>query len=469
MTVPTLPTSGEAAWAPQIPAKELSRSAAIMAAYIRSCFQKNSTSEICLKRGTVQSGRKLSAVVEGLLIEGNKQQYLGDLTMAQATAVQGVWQIIEENQLLETLNELQKLRTMLPDAAPIALTVIPKKATPKGHVPQKFLQLRAELEAIDELRMVQWGDTFLACKNQNGDEWAEITFPGQNRSWVDIAIELVTAYLVSPVNWISDQVTLKPIVQQPTRSQQSPTRSATASQPDGASKAQITKIHNPDQEGLFLLHHAAIAGDTKEAESLLKKGAATEVKDRNGNTPLHLAIKHEQLEMAHLLISYRANPNHRNYLFNTPLHLAAEVKSAPLISALIDLGADTEIANHRGMTALHVAVRIGCQPCVKALIAANANIEAAMDQGVRPLHLAGWFGHVALVAFLVEQSAELDATDGDGNTALHFAAYNSQVKTIKNLINMGANMQIRNRSGASYLHGVSQGYQQEIFNFMEKE
>ena len=94
---------------------------------------------------------------------------------------------------------------------------------------------------------------------------------------------LLQSYLIDPDSWITDDLSFKPILHKASTPQKSVP--ASPSNRGNVSTRQVTQIHNPDQEGLFLLHHAATKGDLKEAERLLKMGAATEVKDRDGNTP----------------------------------------------------------------------------------------------------------------------------------------------------------------------------------------
>ncbi len=54
--------------------------------------------------------------------------------------------------------------------------------------------------------------------------------------------------------------------------------------------AEVNVIENDDKLGCSPLHYAAKSGSTKLCELLLKNGAKINFKNKNGDTPLHLAI-----------------------------------------------------------------------------------------------------------------------------------------------------------------------------------
>ena len=60
---------------------------------------------------------------------------------------------------------------------------------------------------------------------------------------------------------------------------------------------------------------------TKTVKFLLKIGADTNIKNHSGDTPLHIAARHEMEYIAMLLLHYNADANLRNNRNETPLDL----------------------------------------------------------------------------------------------------------------------------------------------------
>jgi len=77
-----------------------------------------------------------------------------------------------------------------------------------------------------------------------------------------------------------------------------------------------------------LLHFAARLGEVGLARRLLDSGVSPNLRDEEGNTPLHLALRHGRV--AYLLLERGADPTAKNRLGLTPLFLARERGAHPL-------------------------------------------------------------------------------------------------------------------------------------------
>ena len=82
-------------------------------------------------------------------------------------------------------------------------------------------------------------------------------------------------------------------------------------------------------------------------QELIKCGADVNVKDNNGNTPLHFA---QTKEIAENLIKYGANVNARNKQGETPLHITRDNDIAVV---LFENYADVTIKDNKGRTPLN--------------------------------------------------------------------------------------------------------------------
>ncbi len=104
----------------------------------------------------------------------------------------------------------------------------------------------------------------------------------------------------------------------------------------------------------------ALCGQTERALALLARGAVVGAKDGDGNTPLHLACRHQGVqatEMAMALVDRGADIEARDGAGNTPLHLAVHLRhrSTEMALALLDRGADIEAKDGAGKTPLYLA------------------------------------------------------------------------------------------------------------------
>jgi hypothetical protein len=72
------------------------------------------------------------------------------------------------------------------------------------------------------------------------------------------------------------------------------------------------------------LQSASAAGDLAQATRLLDQGAAVDVRDTQGRTPLSLAVAQNRIEVVRLLLARGADPNAADNAGVTPLQLAKD-------------------------------------------------------------------------------------------------------------------------------------------------
>jgi ankyrin repeat protein len=228
--------------------------------------------------------------------------------------------------------------------------------------------------------------------------------------------------------------------------------------------------------------------------------------DADGTTPLHWAVRANDLDAAQRLIRAGANPDAANRYGVTPLSLAAENASAPLIQALLQAGAhptgailmtaartgNAEVvrmlladdnkngtdANARetslGETALMWAAAENHPEAVRALIEHGADSNARSETLVYPkdrfglegvttilprgswtaLMYAARQGSLEAAQALAESGADLNLADPDGTTALELAILNGHFDTAATLTEKGADPNIADVAGMAALYAA---------------
>ncbi|KAL1515898.1 hypothetical protein AB1Y20_002512 [Prymnesium parvum] len=104
-----------------------------------------------------------------------------------------------------------------------------------------------------------------------------------------------------------------------------------------------------------LLVTAASRGDYARVKEFLDHGALSTARNHNLLTALHWTVTLGHLDIAVLLVERGANVNAKAADGNTPLHMAAREGDAELADFLLGVGADPALLNGQNQTALEVA------------------------------------------------------------------------------------------------------------------
>jgi len=187
-----------------------------------------------------------------------------------------------------------------------------------------------------------------------------------------------------------------------------------------------------------------------------EKGVDVNAQDKYNQTPLHLAVGRENLEIVKFLVlEGKANVNAEEADGKTPLHLAATYNnSIEVAKFLVANGAKVNATNKWGYTPLHNAVGGKNIELVKYLVLeGKANVDARDGYGGTPLHTAVRNGQSAeIIDFLVsEGKANVNAKDNDGSTPLHSAAMKKNAKFAEILISKGADINAKDNRGLTPL------------------
>ena len=188
-----------------------------------------------------------------------------------------------------------------------------------------------------------------------------------------------------------------------------------------------------DDEHLIFCHsalHAAVASghDQVVTRLLSEKHNALDCLDYSGRTPLHEAVKKNNMIIVNLLLEKQSRMIHNKCKHWQKLHLIDSSERERYYEGVCDCG----------YTPLHVAARYDHHQLAALLIRKGARVDDRDCSGATPLHIAARYDHHQLAALLIRKGARVDDKDCNGFTPLHIAALNGLADTVNVLLQVNA-------------------------------
>lgn len=175
----------------------------------------------------------------------------------------------------------------------------------------------------------------------------------------------------------------------------------------------LQNINAVDDLGNTSLHIAAIKNHTKIFSILFGKGAKLDIKNKEGHTPLDLAVREENMDIFKTLSNYLKFAALKG---GTKLHILAFFNYIKEAQSLLE--------THEG----------------------QQDINKGDEVGNTPLHIAAEKNHIAMVALLLENGADPCAKNRDGYTPIDLAVLEEHNIITKKLLSAAPNfIQISNR------------------------
>ena len=160
---------------------------------------------------------------------------------------------------------------------------------------------------------------------------------------------------------------------------------------DAQDSERIQHAVNPaDPEGRTPLHRAAEKGSYLGVHRLLQEGTDPNITDKEGRTPLHSAAGSiEGSEAVERLLQTGADPNFsQDSRGETPLHLAVRHDNGPSVDHLLEARAHPGVADSEGRTPLHRAAENCAAGITEKLLKAGADPNVRDNAGRTPLDRA---------------------------------------------------------------------------------
>jgi ankyrin repeat protein len=196
--------------------------------------------------------------------------------------------------------------------------------------------------------------------------------------------------------------------------------------------------------------------------------AAVNAVEPDGTTPLHLAVRAGDVEMAQLLLRAGANSNAANRYGVTALQLAAVNGDPAMLTLLLKAGANVGAVLPEGETILMTAARTGRPEALQVVLDAGAVVSAHEKwYGETALHWAAAENHADAVRLLIARGAQVDERSAAMNyprrragqsilslgswTPLMYAARENAIDVGRVLISSHAGLDLVDPDGATAL------------------
>ncbi|HRH42714.1 MAG TPA: ankyrin repeat domain-containing protein [Pyrinomonadaceae bacterium] len=226
-------------------------------------------------------------------------------------------------------------------------------------------------------------------------------------------------------------------------------------QPDMAKSMIKLKGYTADEAGLF---SAVKLDDVVILKAFFDAGINPNAQNELGESLLTFAIQNVETKTVKVIIE-RADINLRDRYGNSPIHLALLKNKDEILNKLLEKNADVNVPGRdgklQGQTVLYLAVARNREDLVQNFLERGANPNIADKDGFLPLAAAcvGDGIKSSTVKMLLDKGADPNGKESNGATPLIYIAGNKYVTSeerreiVKMLLDKGADKTIKEKKG----------------------
>lgn len=235
-------------------------------------------------------------------------------------------------------------------------------------------------------------------------------------------------------------------------------------------------VNAVDDFGRTALHHACLREKDDAAKALLAAGAQADLYDKNGFTPLQLAVHMGNTDLLPVFAAWQGDKADWNTQTaekkESLLHLAVHHGMEAPVRKLIDLGADICAVNQKGQSPLHIAIADNnsniADMLLKEMDKKNIHPDSLTDKdGNTPLHIAAIEDHTPMARRLLEAGADITKPNGAGDLPLHIAVKEKNTDMVAFLSRQeGISVLAADKDGKTVLQLALESQQERMFNIL---
>ena len=252
----------------------------------------------------------------------------------------------------------------------------------------------------------------------------------------------------------------------------------------------VLHVYNRSKDGNTVLHIACQDDRDHILQHVLSASECTDalsISNNDGDTPLHI-LATRKVTLSNIIPLIKCNdPDVKNKLGNTPLHVACQNNNIEFATLLLaDLQCNTNIKNDQGEIPLHLAVSKSLE--LVKLVVTSETVNVQRNDGDTPLHIACRHEQLSVILHLIDDlkcsvqilnnnddspfhillskswsqtgsllkyipSSESNRKNKNGDTLLHVACRYSTVSTVSFLTkSLNFRTDTLNESGVAPLH-----------------
>jgi ankyrin repeat protein len=197
--------------------------------------------------------------------------------------------------------------------------------------------------------------------------------------------------------------------------------------------------------------HVAIRRNVTEAVwDLLRYGAAVDLANAKGVTPLMLASQKGNLPVVQALVQGGASPSATSLNGTSPVLQAAHFGHEKVVAYLLQVGGQSlvEMSNLNRTTPLMRAAQEGHYAVVNLLVHnCGADVNRRNRVQTTALMLAAQRGHAEICQTLIDAGADLNAVTNQDSTALLLSCKRNKLQAVQTLVAAGCELYIKDAKG----------------------
>lgn len=208
-------------------------------------------------------------------------------------------------------------------------------------------------------------------------------------------------------------------------------------------------INHQDQHGNTPLHCAIQHSDLNAVRDLIAIGANVLVENEDNLTSLHLAAAFSDVRVVHVILKTGISMHTKDSLGRTALDIASMTPSLKVARFLLDRGADPFMSDNCDLGTLRFAKATNSSGSIAAIDASGVelDVDALDESGRSALHIAASMGYTVVVQALISCRAKIHAVDHRGRTPLYCAAETDSTRLVGMLIEAGAAVNVVDLEG----------------------